>query len=52
MQRYIITHKEFDESKFENDYTILTNKKDLKFNHNVQYFEGLDDRLWSADGWK
>lgn len=47
MQRYIITHKEFDESKFENDYTILTNKKDLKFNHNVQYFEGLDDRLWS-----
>lgn len=47
MDKYIITHKNFDESKFEDDYTILTNKHDLKFSHNVQYFEGLDDRLWS-----
>ena len=47
MKRYIVTHKEFDESKFEDDYTILTNRHDLKFNHNVEYFEGLDDRIWS-----
>lgn len=47
MKRYIVAHKEFDESKFEKDYTILTNKLDLKFEHDVEYFEGLDDRLWS-----
>lgn len=47
MKRYIVTHKEFDESKFEDDYTILTNHHDLKFSHNVEYFEGLDDRIWS-----
>lgn len=47
MKRYIVAHKEFDESKFEDDYTILTNRHDLKFAHNVEYFEGLDDRIWS-----